>query len=143
MAFIYTDSDSCRKEFRKWWNELLTKNPPIILSEKKGNNEMENERRTMESMFRMLIDSHTYLYFKGCNIEMKNDLYSTLEFIKRASKENAFEKKERIIAKKVIELIETCLKTYDKELNFSNPETKSFNNIICDIKQSMNEKDRI
>ena len=118
-----------------------------ILYGTKGSKEMENKDRTIETMFRTLIDSHTYLhtnlYTKGGIKELKNDFYSTLEFIKRTLKQNDFEKKEIMIVKKSLELIETVLITYDLELNMSKPESKSFNNIICDINQSLSERERI
>lgn len=38
---------------------------------------------------------------------------------------------------------DTFRKMFRKELNMSKPETKSFNNIICDIKQSLSERERI
>ena len=134
----YIDTDNIRKEMEKILNSQFGK-----LTVTKGSKEMENETRSIESVFRTLIDSHTYIYFKGSNIDVKNDLYSTLEFIKRTLKSNGFEKKEIVIVKKSLELIETVLTTYDKELNMSKPEIKSFNNIICDIKQSLSERERI
>ena len=112
----------------------------------KGSKEMkpyEERTITIETVFRTLIDSHTYLYFKDGNTAFKNDVYSTLEFIKITLKHNTFEKKEIVIAKKCLELIELVLETYKTELKMSKPETKTFNNIICDIKQSFSERERI
>ena len=134
------------KEEKEEFERMLEKK--WIINNTKGSKEMkpyEDEERTItiETVFRTLINSHTYLYFKDGNTAFKNDVYSTLESIKITLKHNAFEKKEIVIAKKCLELIELILGTYKTELKMSKPETKTFNNIICDIKQSFSERERI
>ena len=138
----YIDTYNIKKEMKKILNEHFG-----LLTVTKGNEEMKGtkmeETSSIESVFRQLIDSHAYIYFRDNNKIMKDDLYSTLEFIKNTLKQNAFEKKEIVIVKKSLDLFETIFKTYEVEMNMSKPEAKSFNNIICDIKQSLSERERI